>query len=102
MTDLYVYRSEEVRDRDDDDARVCFLHRPERSGELWSAFVKGTMIEAPTRGILLTRIERRMLGILVFTPKIVEPSRYERQRAAQENAARHKRERGVKKVKGAK
>lgn len=96
MTDLYVRRSHEVCDRDDDGNFVCFIHRPDRSGDTWTAYHLGKHFHAPTRGLLLSEIERYMIS------KEGRLARKAIELAYKENHERHLRERGVKKVKGAK
>ena len=96
MTDLYVRRSAEVHDRDDDRRFVCHIHRPECLRDTWTAYHMGKHFDAPTRGLLLRDIENFMIS------KAGRIAMMTAEQAAQENRKRHLRERGVRKAKGAK
>ena len=96
MTDLFVRRSDEVRDRDDDDRFICHLLRPDFSGDSWTTHYLGEIFEAQTRGLLLNRIEYHM------TSKGGRLAIKDAEHAAKENQERHRRSRGAKKVKGKK
>ena len=96
MTDLYVRRSDEVRDRGDDDRYICHVLRPDFSGDTWTAHYLNKHFEEQTRGLLLSQIEYHM------TSKEGRLALKDAKRAAKENYERHRRDRGVKKMKGEK
>lgn len=100
MTDLYVRRGEEVRDRDDGDRFVTMILRPDYPGDDWFASYNGRNFSAKTRGRVISDLETH----LILNPPAKR--NYESVRLKQDdyrrNLERHRNERGVRKVKGAK